>query len=270
MAKVSEVFIYPVKSCAGISLAESALDRFGPVGDRRWLVTDTQGNCLTQREYASMALLQAAHTPQGLELVAPEASISVAQPLDGDPSTVTVWGDRMQALDAGAAAADWLSHYLGTSCRLVYMPDHSKRYVDTDYAAAGETVSFADGFPLLLISQTALDELNARLPSPVPMDRFRPNIVIEDCPPHAEDSWQRIRIGTMEFDVAKPCARCVMPSIDQATAGKDPDILRTLAAYRRWQDDSGTRQIFFGQNLLDRGEGTIRTGDSVEVILSRP
>jgi len=123
-------------------------------------------------------------------------------------------------------------------------------------------VSFADGFPLLLISQASLDDLNARLSSPVPMNRFRPNLVVSGCEAFAEDSWRRIRVGEIEFDVAKPCSRCVMPSIDQASGRKDSEILRVLAGYRRGED----RQTYFGQNLLYRGSGEIALGAIVEVL----
>jgi uncharacterized protein YcbX len=150
---------------------------------------------------------------------------------------------------------------LGLPCRLVYMPDSCQRLVDGHFARDGETVSFADGFPLLLISQASLDDLNRKLDNPVPMNRFRPNLVVNGCDPFAEDGWRRIRIGDVEFDVAKPCSRCVIPSIDQATAQRDGQINRVLAGFRRFNG-----QVLFGQNLLYQRAGTLTLGDSVEVL----
>ena len=159
------------------------------------------------------------------------------------------------------AAAAWLSDRLGSACRLFYMPEDSVRLVDGLYAHNGETVSFADGFPILLISRASLDDLNGRLPSPVPMNRFRPNLVISGCAPFAEDDWKRIRIGDMVFDVAKPCSRCAIPSIVQETGERDPHINRALASYRRFDG-----KIYFGQNLLYQQPGRLQSGDQVEVL----
>jgi uncharacterized protein YcbX len=141
------------------------------------------------------------------------------------------------------------------------MPDDAVRLVDGLYARDGETVSFADGFPILLISSASLDDLNSRLPSPVPMNRFRPNLVVSDCAPFAEDNWKRIRIGEMTFEVVKPCSRCAVPSIVQETAERDPHINRVLAGYRRFDG-----KIYFGQNLLYPQGGELRIGDKVEVL----
>ena len=147
------------------------------------------------------------------------------------------------------------------------MPEDCQRLVDGAYAKSAETVSFADGFPLLLLSQASLDLLNSKLGSPVPINRFRPNLVVDGCKAHAEDDWRQIRIGGMEFDVAKACARCVVPSIDQASGEKDSEILRALAAYRRFEDPGdGARQVYFGQNLLYRGAGELAVGDEVTIL----
>jgi len=259
---LSELLIYPVKSCAGISLTGVELDRFGPAGDRRWLVVNEHNQFLSQRELPAMALIHVATHPGTVVLSAAGSSCTGAVPAGGENLLVTIWDDEVLATDAGAQAATWLTQTLGRACRLVYMPQESQRLVDPEFARAGETVSFADGFPLLLISQASLDELNRRLEQPVPMDRFRPNLVVTGCEPHAEDNWQQIRIGETVFDVAKPCARCVMPSIIQATGEKDPTILRALASYRR----GATRHTYFGQNLPYRGTGQLRLGDTVEVL----
>jgi uncharacterized protein YcbX len=260
---LSEISIYPVKSCAGLQLSSAALDRFGLEGDRRWLLVDTAGRFVSQRELARLALVQVVETDAGLLLTVAGDELQVSRP----PTTamtrpVSVWKDTVLAQDAGNTTAEWLSARLQITCRLVYMPDQSQRAVDPGYATAGETVSFADGFPLLLISQASLDDLNSRLSSPVPMNRFRPNLVVAGCDAFAEDQWRRIRIAEQEFNVAKACARCVMPSIDQATAEKDSEIVRVLASYRRGAD----RQTYFGQNLLYQHFGALTVGAEVTVL----
>jgi uncharacterized protein YcbX len=259
---LSGLFIYPVKSLAGYESDSIDMDRFGPAGDRRWLVTNLAGRFLTQRDHPRMALIEALANEDSLELRADDDAITVAVPgPDARDRLVQVWEDRPRARDAGDAAAGWLSQRLGEDCRLFYMPEDSVRLVDGLYAHGGETVSFADGFPILLISQASLDDLNSRLPSPVPMNRFRPNLVVTGCEPFAEDGWKRIRIGEMTFDVAKPCSRCVVPSIVQETAERDPHINRVLAGYRRFEG-----KIYFGQNLLYQQGGTLRVGDPVDVL----
>ncbi len=259
---LSELYVYPVKSLAGLKPDAVELDRFGPSGDRRWMVVSESGHFITQRELPRMALISALPEDGALRLQEGADSHLVVTPgADMSDRRVQVWGDNVRARDCGDDAAAWLSAKLERDCRLVYMPDDAVRRVDGVYASEGETVGFADGFPLLLISQASLDELNQRLPEPVPMNRFRPNLVVSGCSPFAEDGWKRIRIGPLEFDVAKACTRCVIPSIVQETAERDPHINRALAAFRRFDG-----QICFGQNLLYRGEGRLAVGDPVEVL----
>ena len=254
--------IYPVKSCRGLALETTALDRFGPRGDRRWMVVSPTGDMLTQREIRQMALVDVGPTAHGLRLGTADNGVDVRTPADtGNRLSVRVWGDRVEAVDAGDAAADWLETQLRRPCRLAFMPNDSIRRVDGAYAGSGETVSFADGFPLLLVSQASLDDLGERLGEAVPPNRFRPNLIVAGSEPFAEDGWRRIRIGDMEFDVAKPCSRCVIPSIIQETAERDPRINRVLAGFRRRNG-----QIFFGQNLLYQREGELNVGDPVEVL----
>ncbi|MFN2166129.1 MAG: MOSC domain-containing protein [Anaerolineae bacterium] len=261
--RLSAIHIYPVKSCAGLALDAVALDHLGPSGDRRWMVVDAAGQFLSQRTLAHMALIEASVQSGGaLQLRFQEALCQVPLPDSGSPRiAVSVWGDSVSALDAGEGAATWLSAVLGCECRLVYMPPQTLRRVDPHYARRGECVSFADGFPLLLISEASLEALNARLAQPVPMNRFRPNLVVSGCEPFAEDRWRRIRIGAVELEVVKPCSRCAIPSIEQSTAQRDPAINRALAGFRRFEG-----QILFGQNLLHGGPGELRRGDAVEVL----
>jgi hypothetical protein len=226
------------------------------------MLVDESGRFLSQREAPALARLTAVPAEAGLALRLGSESLMVAVPLEGRTVEVQIWEDRVRALDAGDGPAAWLTARLGRTLRLVYMPDASYRYVDGRYAGSGETVSFADGFPLLLVSASALHRLNEKLSAPVGLDRFRPNLIVSGCEPHAEDSWRRIRIGELEFDVAKPCARCVVPSINQQTGEKDSEILRVLASYRRGED----RQVYFGQNLVYQQTGRLAVGDPVEVL----
>ncbi len=263
MISVSALTIYPVKSLGGVQLQSVHLDRFGFAGDRRWMVVNENHRFLSQRELAAMALITAELTHSGLRLGSGKQSLLVSQPQASAPSLrVQVWEDSVVALDAGSEAAEWLSERLGRSCKLVYMTEDVHRYVDGLYAREGETVSFADGFPVLLISQASLDDLNSRLDTPVPMNRFRPNLVVQGCEAFAEDNWRRVRIGGVEFTVAKPCSRCVMPSIDQVTATKNSEVLQVLAGYRRADD----RQVYFGQNLVYSGIGELSVGDTLEIL----
>jgi uncharacterized protein YcbX len=174
---------------------------------------------------------------------------------------VRVWEDECEAVAPDPAADAWLSDFLGQPCRLVRMPDDIRRPVDASYGAPTDQVGFADGFPLLLISQASLDHLNARLATPLPMVRFRPNLVVAGTAPHEEDSWRRIRIGDCTLRVAKPCSRCIIPTIDPTTAQRSSEPLRTLMGYRRRDN-----KIFFGQNLLHDGPAELAEGMRVEVL----
>lgn len=259
---VSELFIYPVKSCREIKQCSTVVESFGLKNDRRWMVVDSNGVMLTQRKIAKMCLIQPEITETGLILnTATMDSIHVKTPTQNNKADVKVWADHCQAFDAGDEAARWLSHILATECRLVYFPENEFRQVDLDYANEGDKTAFSDGFPLLLISQPSLDDLNQRLPSPITMNRFRPNIVLDGCKPFAEDSWKKIRIGDITFRIVKPCSRCVIPSINIETAEREDEPTKTLTGYRK-QDN----KIFFGQNVIADGIGPIETGMSVEVI----
>ena len=263
MLTLSALNIYPVKSLGGQSLQQSNVDRFGLQGDRRWLVVDRDGQFLTQRELPQMATVQVQHSANGLVLQCDGQKVEVVTPsAQALQRQVQVWGDSVLALDAGAYAAQWLSQCLGRDCLLVYMPDACQRAVDPDFALQGETVSFADGFPLLLIGSASLEAFNRHLEMPIAMDRFRPNLVVSGAEPYAEDGWRRLRIGAMEFDLVKPCSRCVMPSIDQSSGRKQPEVLKALAQHRRGAD----RKTYFGQNLLYRQNGSLALGDAVTVL----
>jgi uncharacterized protein len=262
---LTSLTIYPLKSCAGLPLTHATMQPLGLEHDRRWMAVRPDGSCVTGRERPALVRLQARPGPEGLHLSAPGmADLWVPHPPAEAPLlAVTVWSDTCSAAWAGPAADQWLSNYLGEPLRLVYVDERMQRPVDPAYAAPEDRVGFADGFPVLLISQASLEDLNKRLPQPIPMARFRPNLVVEGCDPFAEDGWKRLRIGTVELAAVKPCSRCVFTTVDPVTATKDPqqEPLRTLATYRR----TGT-QVMFGQNLLVRHPGVIRVGDEVRLL----
>ncbi|MEM1401991.1 MAG: MOSC N-terminal beta barrel domain-containing protein [Pseudomonadota bacterium] len=256
-----EIYRYPIKSTRGHAVSEATMDCFGIAGDRRWMVVDEAGDFVTQRNHAQLALLKATPTNGGLRLSMSGRDTEVAIPATTDERLpVVVWGDTVSAQMADDASNAWLSDQLGMSMRLAYLPDDGQRPVDRDYSD-GELVNFADGFPLLVITQSALDALNEKLDAPVPMNRFRPNLVIAGAPAHAEDEWQEIAIGEARVRLVKPCSRCVIPSIDQDTTERDSQINRVLAKYRRRDG-----QIFFGMNALASAGERFRVGGEVRVL----
>lgn len=263
--KLSTIYIHPVKSCASLALSHAEVRPRGLAHDRRWMLVDSDGRFLTGRQLPGLVLLRAEPVARGLKLSAPgRPDFSVAQPeSDAARVAVLVWKDSVDAADAGDEAASWLSDLLQRQVRLVFMDAAAHRPVSPKHAKPDDTLSFADGYPLLLISQASLDGLNGRLSTPLPMTRFRPNLVVSGSDAHAEDGWRRLRIGDLTFDAIKPCVRCVFTTVDPATGQFDPsgEPLHTLKTYRR--SDSG---ITFGMNLIPRGSGLLRVGDSVEVL----
>ena len=263
---VSQVNIYPIKSCGGITLDAAEIGARGFVNDRRWLIVDEAWRFLTQREIKEMALIKTAVDFECLHLSAPNSSdFDLAVEQNGERVAVTIWKDSgVGAVDQGDAIAGWLSEYLKHKVRLVRFADDTTRQVDQTYALReSDQVGFADAYPFLFISEASLADLNTRLDEPLPMNRFRPNIVVKDADQaYAEDSWKTIRIGEVVFDLVKSCARCAITTTDQATAQRGKEPLRTLAMYRQGPKGSP----LFGQNAAHRSLGTITTGAAVEVL----
>ena len=261
---LTEIHIYPIKSTKGISLQSGLVERRGIQFDRRWMVVDKAGMFLSQRDHPRLALVSTkidsdvlhvkAAGMQALELPMKQKSNEIVQ--------VQVHDDITKGVSAGEEAENWFSDFLGVRCRVVFMPEEILRPVDTGYARDGDIVSFADAFPLLLISQSSLDDLNSRLAVPVPMNRFRPNIVISGCNAFDEDKWKEIRVGETVFCVIKPCARCVTTTVDQATGVQGKEPLAKLSMYRKVDG-----QVLFGQNVIPQKRGMLHVGDIVEVIL---
>lgn len=256
---LSGLYIYPIKSAAGISLQRAQVQPRGLEFDRRWMVVDGNHKFMTQRKHAKMALIQVAITDDALAIAAPDMPrLQVPLRMDdvgGDRLTVEVWGDQCSALATGAESSAWFSQFLGQDCQLVYMPDSSDRPTEHGKFGDEQQVSFADAFPFLLISEASLADLNRRLQerqaTPIPMNRFRPNLVVAGCEAFAEDAWTHIQLGTHRLTVAKACSRCVIPSIDQATGIKAKEPLPTLLTYRHWDSN-----IWFGQNLIHTDSAT--------------
>jgi uncharacterized protein YcbX len=264
MPELSGLRCHPVKSCAGIELARAELDRLGIRFDRAWMVVDLAYRFLTQREVPALARIRPTLERDALRLAAPDAA-PLALPLAGARGPlreVEVWRHRGPAVDQGDAAAAWIEAVIGRPCRLVRIPDDHERRVNPDRFAGEAHTAFSDGYPLLLASESSLADLNRRLPAPLPMNRFRPNLVVRGAPAGAEDGWKRIRIGAVELALVKPCPRCAIPSVDQETGrrtGVEP--LRTLAEFRR-----GEEGALFGMNLVHLDRGELEVGMPVEVL----
>jgi uncharacterized protein len=267
MSTLVSIHIYPLKGCRAIDLGESLVEPWGLAGDRRWLAVDANFRFFSQREHASMARLAVSYGPDGGIRVASDGFAPLWVPVPGPDAQmlkVTVWGSTVAAAAAGPAADAWFSAYFGEPARLVYLDDPTRRAVDPDFGLAGDVVSFADGYPLLATNTGSLGQLGEWLTAagdtPVPMNRFRPSVVLTGFEPWAEDHWRRIRIGSVSFRVAKPCGRCVVTTTDQATGERGSQPLKMLGVRRRFG-----QALVFGQNLIPDSPGLIRAGDPVEI-----
>jgi uncharacterized protein YcbX len=261
--RLTGLTIYPIKSARGIPLVESEVDQFGLRHDRRWMVVNPSGEFLSQRTHPRLALIAPVIDGETLRIMAPEMPPLELplHPKDIVRSRVAVWRDFCPASWLGDNAAGWFSEFLDCACSLVHMSDSVIRPADPVFAPPGTRVSFADGFPFLLISEESLADLNRRLAQPLPMNRFRPNLVVAGGGPYAEDGWQRIEIGGIPIRVVKPCARCVVTTTDQATGERGKEPLRTLATYR-----NRGGEVMFGQNALHERPGRLGVGDPVVIL----
>ncbi len=265
---LSALNVYPVKGLKGIALTEANATGRGLEHDRRWMVMGPAGEMLTQREYPRMATVWTELGADALTLSAPDVS-SVDVPLVAPPGPAVraeVWGNPVDAVAASTDADRWLSEYLGLACRLLYMPESSRRYSNRRYAGGDKLVGFADGFAYLLTGEASLGELNARLLArdhpALPMNRFRPNLVVSGSEPFAEDGWDEIRVGDAVLKSVKPCGRCQVTTTDQSTGEvKGPEPLATLSTFR----DSKEFGVMFGMNLVTLKPGRVRVGDTVKL-----
>ncbi|MEU6844276.1 MOSC N-terminal beta barrel domain-containing protein [Streptomyces sp. NPDC046716] len=268
---LSSIHVYPLKAVRGHAPREAVVEPWGLAGDRRWVLVDAANKIVTQRPHPRLALAAADLLPGGaVRLSAPgKRPLTVEVPEPGPTATIEVWRDKVEAVPAADAAHAWWSTCLGTEVRLMHLDDPAtRRPVDPAYARPGETVSFADGYPLLLTALSSLDALNSLIAQgdhadegPLPMNRFRPNVVVSGTSPWAEDDWTRIAIGEVTFRVTKKSGRCVVTTTNQETAERGKEPLRTLARHRRFGD-----QLCFGTNLVPESPGTVRLGDPLTVV----
>ncbi|QYO62264.1 MOSC domain-containing protein [Leptolyngbya sp. 7M] len=291
--KVSEINIYPIKSLAGIPLESAIVERRGLRFDRRWMLTDKEGLFFTQREVPAMATIAVGLTEGGL-VVSANGFEDIQIPFEpdlGERLQVRVWRSEVLAEVYRGAVSEWFSDVLRRNCKLVRMPEYAERHVSERFDRGDDIVSFADGYPLLLIGEGSLAELNERLQGryhseeygeklPLPMNRFRPNIVVQGSDPFEEDGWARIKVREAIFRVVKPCARCVVTTVDQKRGefdGKEP--LKTLAGFRMAKDvfpdkfeelGQTANAVLFGENLIPDNPGaSVRIGDEIEILESR-
>jgi len=260
--RVTALFTYPVKSCRGVAHEAAEVGRRGLVGDREFMVVNEVGRFLTQREHPRLALVVPSLDGERLRVSGegfPTLELDIRR--DGARRPVTVWRDACAAIDQGDEVAEWFTQVIGAPCRLVRMPDGELRRADQEHAGPGDEVGFADGYPLLLTTLSSLAALNERMPVALPMDRFRPNVVVDGVKAFEEDGWGVVEVGEVRFRVVKPCARCAITTVDQGTGAVGKEPLRTLATFRHVPG----RGVMFGQNLVHEGRGTVGVGMAVGV-----
>jgi uncharacterized protein YcbX len=273
--RLSAINRYPVKSCRGHSVQSATVEPWGLAGDRRWLVVDDAGVCITAREHPRMLLITPVpRADGGLELSSPDApALSVDVPAGDELAPVQVWKSELDAALAAPTASAWFSKVIGESARLVYLDDPTRRHPNPVFSLPSDLVSFADAYPLLLATEASLDRLNDWIAEgpradegPLPMTRFRPNVVVSGSTPFEEDGWRRIRIGAAVFRVVKGCDRCTMTMTDPDTAERGKEPIATLAKYRRWDGET-----WFAMNIIPDNPGAqLTVGDGIEVLESVP
>lgn len=262
---LSEIWIYPVKSLGGIRVETAVVKGKGLQHDRRWMLIDPHDVAMTQRVYHEMALfkssfrdgnIQIAYTKNGC--IIDSNILKPADPPQGPLIKARIWDDDVNVMEVDSELSKWFSDLLHKPCRLVVFPESNARKVDPAYSINQEDVSLADAYPFLLIGQSSLDDLNQRLHQPVPMNRFRPNFVFTGGAPYEEDGWKNLSIGGLRFAAVKKSDRCILTTVDQNTAEKGTEPLRTLSAYRK----TGNK-VFFGHNLLSLDAGVVSVGDTI-------
>lgn len=257
--RVAEIHVYPLKGARGIAQARADVLRGGLRHDRRFMLLDASGTFLTQRSHPTLALVTTEIRGDVLVLGVPAGgSAEVSLSPEGPRRTVRLWKDDIVVMDVGERAAALVSEHLGQTCSLVYMPDDVVRPVEAPYGVAGDRVGLADGYPVLLATRASLADLNRRLDVPVPMSRFRPNLVVEGGEPYEEDLHSHVHVGSVAFRMPKRCARCQVILVDQDTAAVGKEPLRTLATYR-----TENSKVHFAQNLIPDSPGSVAVGDEV-------
>jgi uncharacterized protein YcbX len=263
---LSQIWIYPIKSLGGVALNSSKVLQKGLQHDRRWMLVDEHGVFMTQRLYPEMALFKISlhhnHLTIFFKKPGHETHPSITFAIDDKPSQpsllVKIWDDVVNVHEVDEKLSQWFSTHLMRKCKLVSFPENNSRPVDPVYKVNDEHVSLADAFPFLIIGVQTLDDLNSKLTIPLPMDRFRPNFVFTGGVPYEEDTWRNFTIGKNRFVSVKPCARCVLTTVDQHTAEKGVEPLATLSTYRKRDN-----KIYFGQNLVAIDHLDVTVGDQI-------
>ena len=263
---VTELYTYPVKSLAGISLDKAQLSFTGFQHDRQHMVVQPDGMFMTQRTHPQMALVETGFSGDRLVLSSfgMDKIIVDSPDLDSAPRVKTnIWGDVVNGIAHNKETSQWLSDAIGEDCMLLSFPRQEKRQCDLEFASAGDNTMFADAYPLLVISQASLDDLNSKLAIPVGMNRFRPNMVVSGCKPFDEDNWKSIKANDIRLRGIQSCSRCSVPTVDPTTGMlTGPEPIHTLSSYRKWDDG----EVYFGMNMAPDSIGTIRVGDVVSVV----
>lgn len=262
MLSLTGIRIYPIKSLAGVSRRSARVLPKGLENDRRWMLVDDDGVFMTQREHTKMALFGVVETAQGYVITHQGESVTLSPERREAANSfqAQIWNDRVMAYEVSPGHSAWFTKHLGLSCRLVAFPEESPRQVELPLASPGENVSLADAFPLMMIGEASLADLNSRLAEPIAMNRFRPNLIFSGGRPYEEDTWQAFSIGGKDFRGVKRCARCVLTTVNPETGEKGPEPLKTLATYRKENN-----KIYFGQNVLPRNTDVISVGDTIQV-----
>ena len=264
--RLSEIYIYPIKSLGGIRLKKAKVLEKGLEFDRRWMLVDRDGKFMTQRIHPKMALLKVSLGHGEISVVnharpeRPSIRFFADQVPSGKHLYATIWDDAVTVTEVDSDLSAWFSKELEMDCRLVVFPESNTRPVDARYKVNDENVSLADAYPFLVIGQSSLDDLNTRLKEPVPMNRFRPNFVVTGSDPYEEDRWRKIRIGQNRFIAVKPCSRCVLTTVNQDTGEKGIEPLATLSSYRKIES-----KVNFGQNLVATDHEHVSEGDRIVI-----
>ena len=259
---LSEIYVYPVKSFAGIKVDVWDVDEKGLAYDRKWMLIDEHNRFLSQRKTPRMSMIKTGIVNDKLILGIPgmdEISVPL-NPEDGERIETHIWHDQCPARLISEKADQQLSEFLKIPCRLVYQPNETVRKVDQNFAKPDDKINFTDGFPFLLISQNSLESLNSKMDTPLPMYRFRPNLVVSGCTGYAEDYWRHISIANINFRLPKPCSRCVVTTVNPELARYNKEPLRTLNRLRKWQ-----KGVYFGQNAIHDKPGKLTVGDTIRV-----
>lgn len=259
---VSGLYLYPVKALQGIDLSHTQMGLRGFDGDRRWMIVDSDNRFISQRSHPSLARLRVRLDNDNIHISgSSHGTVSIPLTVENTRGVrVQIWNDEIDVVRGPRDGSDYLSSFLEERVELVHMPDTTHRQVDMKFALRGEDVSFADGFPILLACQASLDDLNGRMDRPVPMNRFRPNLVVSGGSPWDEDRWERLLVGEADLRCVKPSSRCAVTTTDQETGERGKEPLRTLSSFRKFNS-----RVLFGVNVIPNVSSVIHCGDRVRV-----